>query len=128
MEEQAKLQEQKDVLEAVRRAQIGGGIANTTSKALLRDGSDKEGGSGGKTDGDDSDSEGNDNTLLGESDDVNKEDEANEKKNCRQRADPLVPDTSLGKTSTICGWYCFYIVGQCEQLCVLLSTLLRVCT
>jgi len=81
-ERQAKLQKEKDDLEAARRAQ--------PERDAAGDGGD--GGEGGDKGGD-----GTDKNLPTEGGDENKGNDA-EKKTKRVRAGPLVPDTVIGKT------------------------------
>ncbi|XP_037639979.1 immunoglobulin-like and fibronectin type III domain-containing protein 1 [Sebastes umbrosus] len=82
LEQQAKLQKEKDDLEAARRAQA--------EKDGAGDGGDGSGdGSGGKTDGDEGDGDGTNNNLLTDGDD------ADDKKKKRVRTGPLVPDTVI---------------------------------
>ncbi|XP_035858475.1 immunoglobulin-like and fibronectin type III domain-containing protein 1 [Sander lucioperca] len=90
LEQQAKLQKQKDALEAARRAQ------SEKDAADAGDGRDGSGdGTGGKTDGDEGDGDGTHKNLLTDGDDGNKRDDANDKKNKRVRTGPLVPDTVI---------------------------------
>ncbi|XP_040890310.1 immunoglobulin-like and fibronectin type III domain-containing protein 1 [Toxotes jaculatrix] len=81
LEQQAKLQKEKDDLEAARRAQAEKDAANA---ATLGDGGD---GSGGKTDGD--------KNLPGDGDDENKKGDGDDKK--KKRTGPLVPDTVIDR-------------------------------
>ncbi|TDH13742.1 hypothetical protein EPR50_G00036110 [Perca flavescens] len=103
LEQQAKLQKQKDNLEAARRAQSEKDAANAGDG---RDGSGdgtggKTGGkTEGKTDGDEGDGDGTNKNLLtdgDDGDDGNKGDDAEDKKNKRVRTGPLVPDTVIDK-------------------------------
>lgn len=109
LEQQAKLQKQKDALEAARRAQSEKDAADAGDG---RDGSgDGTGGgtggktgskTGSKTDGDEGDGDGTHKNLLTDGDDGNKRDDANDKKNKRVRTGPLVPDTVIGKILALC--------------------------
>ncbi|XP_067442775.1 immunoglobulin-like and fibronectin type III domain-containing protein 1 isoform X1 [Thunnus thynnus] len=102
LEQQAKLQQQKDDLEAARRAQAEKDAADAAAKAALGDGGDGSGdgfgdgfgdGSGGKKDGEDKNK-----NLLADGDDDNKgkteNDDADDKKK-RVRTGPLLPDTVI---------------------------------
>lgn len=118
LEQQAKLQKEKDDLEAAQRAQAKKDAADAAARAELggvtdgRDGSGEGSGDGysngsgdGPVDGsgsgprvmaDGDESEGEKNNFLGVDDDKNKDD-ADEKKKKRLRAVPLVPDMVTGK-------------------------------
>lgn len=77
MEQQAKLQKQKDA---------------------AGDGGDGSGdGSGGKTGGDEGDGDGKNKNLLTDGGDENKGNDADDRKKKRARTGPLVPDTVIGK-------------------------------
>ncbi|XP_034545040.1 immunoglobulin-like and fibronectin type III domain-containing protein 1 [Notolabrus celidotus] len=86
MEQQAKLQKEKEDLEAARRAQ-----ADAAAQASQGDGGDGSGNNKDLTDGDDKD----------------KTDGA-EKKKRRLQTGPLVPDTAMGKINALCedGIFC----------------------
>ena len=82
MEQQAKLQKQKDDLEAARRAQAEKDAADKT---------------GGDDDGD-GDGDGKNKNLLTDGSDENKGNDGDDTKKKRVRTGPLVPDTVIGKT------------------------------
>ncbi|XP_044076743.1 immunoglobulin-like and fibronectin type III domain-containing protein 1 [Siniperca chuatsi] len=101
LEQQAKLQKEKDDLEAARRAQA-------EKDAALGDGGDGSGdGSGGKTDGNKTDGnktdgkkgdgEDKNKNLLTDGDDENKKDHTDDKKKKRLRTGPLVPNTVIDR-------------------------------
>ncbi|XP_070693468.1 immunoglobulin-like and fibronectin type III domain-containing protein 1 [Pempheris klunzingeri] len=101
LEQQAKLQKEKDDLDAARRQQAEKDAADAAAKAALGDGGDGRDGSGDrsgdgfrdKTDGEEGDGDGKNKNLLTEGDDENKKDDADDKKKKRSRTGPLVPDT-----------------------------------
>ena len=107
LEQQAKLQQQKDDLEAARRAQAEKDAADAAAKAALGDGGDGSGhgsgdgfgdgfgdGSGGKKDGEDKNKADGDDDNKGKTEN----DDADDKKK-RVRTGPLLPDTVIGKTA-----------------------------
>ncbi|XP_032369255.1 immunoglobulin-like and fibronectin type III domain-containing protein 1 [Etheostoma spectabile] len=88
LEQQAKLQKQKDSLDAATGAQ---------SEKDAGDGRDGSGdGTGGKSGGDEDNGDGTNKNLLTDGDDGNKRDGADDEKNKRVRTGPLVPDTVIG--------------------------------
>lgn len=117
LEQQAKLQKEKDDLDAARRALAEKEAADAAAKVALghggdgRDGSgdgtsdgtgDETGdGTGDGTDGDEGDEGGKNKKLLTDGDDENKKD-ADDKKKRRLRTGPLVPDTVIGKILALC--------------------------
>ncbi|CAK6972950.1 immunoglobulin-like and fibronectin type III domain-containing protein 1%2C partial [Scomber scombrus] len=113
LEQQAKLQKEKDDLEAARRAQAEKDAADAAARAALGDGGDGSGigsgdgsgigsgfgsgdGSGGRRDGDEGDGKDKNKNLLTDGDDDKKgeEDDADKKKR-RAGAGSLVPDTDI---------------------------------
>lgn len=115
-EQQAKLQKEKDNLEATRQAQALKDDADAAARAALGDGAnrgdgsgdgpgdrtrdgsrDSSGdGSGGKTDGDEGAGDEKNKNLLGLGDDKNNKDHASDKEKKRLQSGPLVPDTIKG--------------------------------
>ncbi|XP_041639537.1 immunoglobulin-like and fibronectin type III domain-containing protein 1 [Cheilinus undulatus] len=95
LEQQSKLQKEKEDLEAARRAQAGKGDGKDGSG----DGTGKGSGDGsaGKTDGDQADGDSNNKKNLTDGDDQHKEggDGADDNKKKRSRTGPLVPDTVI---------------------------------
>nr|XP_046241212.1 immunoglobulin-like and fibronectin type III domain-containing protein 1 [Scatophagus argus] len=123
LEQMAKIQKEKDDLDAARRAQAEKDVEDAAAKAALEDGGDggdggdgKDGDgagdeigdriddrAGGKTDGDKSGGDGKNKNLLVDEDDENKKDAADDKKKKRLRAGPLVPDTVTDRVQFVSG-------------------------
>lgn len=119
LEQQAKLQKEKDDLEAAKRALAERDAADAAAKdALMKEGDVRDGTgegtmdgtvkgtgdgagdwSGGITDGKEGDEGGMNKNLFRDDDDANKKD-ADDKKRRRLRTGPLVPDTVKGKINT----------------------------
>ncbi|XP_078139501.1 immunoglobulin-like and fibronectin type III domain-containing protein 1 [Centroberyx gerrardi] len=103
LEQQAKLQKQKDDLEAARRAQAEKDAADAAARAATGDGGDGRDssgdGSGGKADGDGGGGEDKNKNLLADGDDEDKKqgDDEKDKKKKRVRTGPLVPDTVVDR-------------------------------
>lgn len=115
-EQQAKLQKEKDDLDAARRALAERDAADGAAKDALRKERDERDGSGdgtmdgtgkgtgdgagdwsgGITEGEEGDEGGMNKNLFRDDDDANKKD-ADDKKRRRLRPGPLVPDTVTGK-------------------------------
>lgn len=108
LEQQAKLQKEKENLEATRRAQAEKDGADAAARAALGDGADtKDGsrdgsgdrsgdGSGGKTDGHEDDGDEKNKNLLGLGGDEKHKHDTDAKKKKRLQTDLLVPDTITG--------------------------------
>ncbi|KAM9361800.1 immunoglobulin-like and fibronectin type III domain-containing protein 1 isoform 1-T2 [Symphorus nematophorus] len=109
LEQQTKLQKDKDDLDAARRAQAEKDTAAAAAKASLGDGGDgtdgRDGsgdgsgdGSLGRTDGDGGDGDDKNKNLLTDGDGENKTDDGDDKKKKqRSRTGPLVPDTVMDR-------------------------------
>ncbi|XP_042349992.1 immunoglobulin-like and fibronectin type III domain-containing protein 1, partial [Plectropomus leopardus] len=138
LEQQAKLQKEKDNLDAARRAQaekdaaLGGGGDGSGGKTDGDKGDGDKGdgvkgdgdkGDGDKGDGDKGDGDGKNKNLLMDGDDGNKDDDNADKKKKRVRDGPLVPDTVIdrgvqfvsGLSDTLAN------VGERAELCCKLS-------
>lgn len=121
LDNQLKIQKEKDDLDAARRAQEEKDARDAAAKAALQDGRD---GSGDGNDGDDED--GKNKNLLTDGEDKNDDGDADGKKK-RSRTGPLVPDTIIGKlimcrvsNVTLC-IPCVFMFDELEmnQLCMM---------
>ncbi|AWP02431.1 putative immunoglobulin-like and fibronectin type III domain-containing protein 1 isoform 3 [Scophthalmus maximus] len=89
LEQQAKLQREKDKLEASRHAQAEEDAADAAAGAALGD--------GGKSDGDEGVGDNKYENLLEDGDGENRKDDVDDKKKKRLRTGPLVPDTVIDR-------------------------------
>ncbi|XP_070850153.1 immunoglobulin-like and fibronectin type III domain-containing protein 1 [Chaetodon trifascialis] len=112
LDQQAKLQKEKDDLDAARRAQAEKDAADAAARAAMGDGGDgrdgsgdgtgdgsgdgTDDGSGVKTEGDEGDGDGKNKNLLTDGEDKDKNDDTDKKKK-RLRTGPLVPDTVIDR-------------------------------